>query len=109
VRETLFLAYRTVQRAVRQGDWKLIRYPQVDRTQLFNLKSDPDEKTDLAGDPKHATKVKELMALLAKQQKEHDDPQPLTVANPEPAEIDATYFQRKKRNKQLFFLPSCFP
>jgi arylsulfatase A-like enzyme len=94
VRDRVFLAYRAVQRAVRQGDWKLIRYPQVNRTQLFNLKDDPDETKDLAGDPKHAEKVKELLALLAKLQKEYGDTQPLTVDNPQPAEVDLSFFKK---------------
>jgi arylsulfatase A-like enzyme len=43
VRDTMFLAYKDVQRAVRRGRWKLIRYPQVDKTQLFDLETDPCE------------------------------------------------------------------
>ncbi|NJN05795.1 MAG: hypothetical protein HC814_04685 [Rhodobacteraceae bacterium] len=34
------LAYRDVQRAWRDDRWKLIRYPQVDVTQLFDIKND---------------------------------------------------------------------
>jgi arylsulfatase A-like enzyme len=94
VRDTVFLSYRNVQRAVRRGDWKLIRYPQVDRTQLFDLQTDPHEMTDLAGDPKHAARVKEMLALLEKQQKEYGDTQPLTVPNPGKAEIDLTFFPK---------------
>ena len=73
VRDTVFLAYRDVQRSVRQGDWKLIRYPQINRSQLFNLKDDPAETKDLAGDPRHADKLDELTALLEAEQKRHDD------------------------------------
>ncbi|MGE3317265.1 MAG: sulfatase-like hydrolase/transferase, partial [Planctomycetaceae bacterium] len=47
-RESLFLAYLDVQRAVRRGDWKLIRYPRVNITQLFNLRDDPQEMRNLA-------------------------------------------------------------
>ena len=57
VREAVFLAYRDVQRSIRQGDWKLIRYPQINRSQLFNLKDDPAETRDLAADPASASKV----------------------------------------------------
>ena len=64
VRDTVFLAYRDFQCAIRQGDWKLIRYPQINRSQLFNLKDDPAETKDLAGDPASAGKLKELTALL---------------------------------------------
>lgn len=38
-REHLVFAYRDVQRAVSDARWKLIRYLQVDRTQLFDLRT----------------------------------------------------------------------
>jgi arylsulfatase A-like enzyme len=104
VRDTVFLAYRHVQRAVRRGDWKLIRYPQVDVTQLFNLKNDPHEIHDLAADPRYSRKVGEILKLLKEQQKLFDDPQPLTVPNPKPAKVDVkTFFKnlpKKKRRKR---------
>jgi arylsulfatase A-like enzyme len=74
VRDRLFGAYRDVQRMIDDGRWKLIRYPKVDRTQLFDLAADPDEVNDLSADPKHAAKVKELLALLAAEQKRLGDP-----------------------------------
>ena len=37
VRDSLFLCYRDVQRAVRDDRWKLIRYPRIGLTQLFDL------------------------------------------------------------------------
>ncbi len=87
VRTEIFTAYKDVMRAVRQGDWKLIRYPQVHRTQLFNLREDPDEITDLAD--AQPSKVEAMMKLLAQQQKLFGDPVPLTSETPEPATIDA--------------------
>lgn len=105
-RDTIFLAYKDVQRAVRKGPWKLLRYPKVDVTQLFNLDSDPDEMHNLADDTAYADKVTEMMALLEEQQKMFDDPYPLSVANPQKAEVDQTYFDnapevqpRKKKQK----------
>jgi len=92
VRESLFLAYRDCQRAVRQGDWKLIRYPQIGVTQLFNLKADPSELIDLADDPANAAKVQELTALLAKEQKHYSDNAPLTVEHLLRPEIDERFF-----------------
>jgi hypothetical protein len=68
----------------------------VDRTQLFDLKADSDEVKDLAGDPRHAGKVKELMTALAQQQQVFGDNQPLTVEKPQAAEIDPAVFQPKK-------------
>jgi len=96
VRDSIFLAYRNVQRAVRAGDWKLIRYPQIHKTQLFDLGHDPHEMHDLAGDSKYADKVRQLTALLATSQAEHGDTQPLSVEKPEPAEVDLSFFEPKK-------------
>ena len=85
-RGTMVFAYRTVQRAVRDDRWKLIRYPQVDRTQLFDLQNDPHEVTDLAAKPEHAEKVAELTTLLAQELQRSGDAAALKVANPKPAE-----------------------
>ena len=92
VRDTLFLSYRQVQRAVRQGDWKLIRYPQVDVTQLFNLADDPYELNNLADDSKQADRVALMLTLLAEQQQQWDDAQPLSVPNPKPAAVNVETF-----------------
>jgi arylsulfatase A-like enzyme len=97
VRNAIFLAYRDVQRAVRYGQWKLIRYPQVNKTQLFDLAADPRETKDLAGDPAHAAKIKELMALLAAEQKRFGDTLPLEVANPQPAEVNLESFAKRRQ------------
>ena len=86
VRDVLYTAYRNCQRAIRDDRWKLIRYPLVDRTQLFDLSSDPHELLNLADKPEHAAKVAELTALLTKEMASHADTSPLTVANPQPAE-----------------------
>lgn len=73
-REELFLAYRGVQRAICDSKWKLIHYPAVDRIQLFDLQSDPEEITDLAQRPEHADRVKELQQRLGRLRREFDDP-----------------------------------
>ena len=85
-RAQLLFAYRDVQRAVTDGGWKLIRYPQVDQTQLFDLQSDPEEVTNLAKLPEEAARVASLLGIMGKLQKENGDQQPLFVANPKPAE-----------------------
>ncbi|MBI5395950.1 MAG: sulfatase-like hydrolase/transferase [Verrucomicrobia bacterium] len=82
VRDALYTAYQHCQRAVRDDRWKLIRYPLVDKTQLFDLAADPRELNNLADKPGHAAKVKEMLALLEKEMRANDDPTPLTVANP---------------------------
>jgi arylsulfatase A-like enzyme len=63
-RSQLMFAYQKVQRAFTDGRWKVIRYPQVDRTQLFDLKTDPYECSDLASRPEHAARVAELTKAL---------------------------------------------
>ena len=80
-------AYKESQRALRDEEWKLIRYPQINRTQLFNLKKDPWEITDLSSNPKHQDRIKAMMELLAREQKKLGDDQPLTSKNPKPAEF----------------------
>ncbi|MHB8900659.1 MAG: sulfatase-like hydrolase/transferase [Thermoguttaceae bacterium] len=86
VRDVLYTAYRHCQRSIRDDRWKLIRYPLVDRTQLFDLNNDPHELNNLADKPEQAAKVADLMALLQKEMTAHADTSPLTVANPQPAE-----------------------
>jgi arylsulfatase A-like enzyme len=83
------------QRAVRRGRWKLLRYPEVNMTQLFDLEADPYETKNLADDPAQAERVKELMSLLAEEQKRFGDKAPLTVDNPKPAAVDLSFFKRK--------------
>jgi arylsulfatase A-like enzyme len=86
VRDVLYTAYRDCQRAVRDERWKLIRYPLVDRTQLFDLHSDPHELTNLADKPEYAATVRAMTALLEEEMARYGDKTPLTVANPKPAE-----------------------
>jgi arylsulfatase A-like enzyme len=87
IRTSLGTAYRDVQRAVRDERWKLIRYPQIDRTQLFDLRNDPDELRNLAEDPGHAEQVARMTQLLQKWQSTVGDGQPLVVDNPRSAEF----------------------
>eukprot|EP01036_Dinobryon_divergens_P031885 gene31885-41371_t len=84
-REHLVFAYRDLQRAISDGHYKLIRYPRVDQTQLFDLHRDPFETKNLAALPEHAARVTALTATLAAELKRLDDPSPFTVATPQPA------------------------
>ena len=99
VRDTLYGVYcggtKPGMRSVRKGDWKLIKYDvmdgQVRETQLFNLAQNPHEfiqqhrgdkvvakpqksQTNLAGDPRHAKKLKEMEALLLSEMRRLNDP-----------------------------------
>jgi arylsulfatase A-like enzyme len=82
VRPSIFTAYRQVQRAVRDDRWKLIVYPKINRTQLFDLAKDPAEMQDLAKDPARANEVERLTRLLRQWQGSLDDGQPLSSARP---------------------------
>lgn len=103
VREVLYGAYcggtKPGMRAVKQGDWKLVKFDVLEgtvrETQLFNLAENPDElleqhhdprvstltgnqplphQRNLAGDPKYAAKQRELEALLLAEMRRHEDP-----------------------------------
>ncbi|KKN08091.1 hypothetical protein LCGC14_1060290 [marine sediment metagenome] len=54
--------------AIRQGDWKLIRFHDADEVELYNLAEDIAEQNDLAD--KHPLKVARLSRLLADWQEE---------------------------------------
>ncbi|MBN9518889.1 sulfatase-like hydrolase/transferase [bacterium] len=82
VRDVLFLAYRNVQRGVRTDRWKLIRYPQTDRTQLFDIATDPDETTDLSRDPAHGAALRDLTTRLETEQRVSGDPLAVGMPNP---------------------------
>ena len=88
VRDSVFLSMAKTQRAVCDGRWKLIRYPAVDVTQLFDLASDPDELLNLAARPEHAERVQQLWKELERWQAAVGDDEPLRVENPKPAAID---------------------
>lgn len=85
-RPELVFAYRHLQRAIRDERWKLIRYPQINKTQLFDLQADPYETEDLAAKPASADRANELLTRLAKAQQAFGDDCPLTVTDPKPAE-----------------------
>ncbi|MHB8524200.1 MAG: sulfatase-like hydrolase/transferase, partial [Limisphaerales bacterium] len=88
VRDSIFLAYRQFQRAVRDDRWKLIVYPHINKVQLFDLRNDPFELNDRSGDPARAGEIQRLTARLQELQNQLGDQQPLRTANPQPIEFD---------------------
>lgn len=76
LRDSIFTAYREVQRAVRKEDWKLITYHVQGKNtvQLFDVGSDPWETRNLADDVSHANRRKELMGLILASQQRLNDP-----------------------------------
>lgn len=65
-RPSIFSMYKDCQRMVRDGRWKLIRYSVngTERVQLFDLREDPDELRDRAGEPECQSRVASMRKLL---------------------------------------------
>jgi arylsulfatase A-like enzyme len=82
VRDTLITGFKNNQRSIRDDRWKLIRYPLINKTQLFDLQADQHEMTDLSDKPEHAERIKALMAALEKELRFYGDKDPLEVKNP---------------------------
>jgi arylsulfatase A-like enzyme len=74
-REHIYLSYINIQRAIKQGDYKLIRYNVggQERIQLFNLATDPLEQNNLADAPAYRPKVDELTRLLSQEMRDLGD------------------------------------
>jgi arylsulfatase A-like enzyme len=81
-REQLLGAYREFQRSVRDARWKRIEYPKIGRVQLFDLKSDPDERHDLSDKPAHAATLRRLEEALRKERSTLADPSVATTTRP---------------------------
>ena len=96
-RTSLFTAYRNTVRAVRTKDWKLIRYPERDFSQLFNLKDDPYELNNLSNVDKYAQKEQELIQLLANWQSQTDDTVAFTADKILPMDYDPTEYEQDRK------------
>jgi len=95
VRDSVFLAYMDEMRAVRDDRYKLIRYPQLNHTQLFDLKADSGELNNLASDPAQIERIETLMDLMRNWQDRLGDTLPLTIDSPRPMEIDLSGRERE--------------
>jgi len=89
-RDLIYCAYQGVQRVLRNERYKLIHYPRINRSQLFDLEADPDELRDLAALPEHQQLVRRMFAEMQVQQKFVGDWMPLSVAVPESDSFDFT-------------------
>jgi arylsulfatase A-like enzyme len=74
VRDSIFCAYRDVQRMICKDRWKLIHYPKIGRLQLFDLTNDPDEMSDLSMDGGLNEQLVEMICELVWQQSQSGDP-----------------------------------
>ncbi|GAB1450415.1 sulfatase-like hydrolase/transferase [Draconibacterium sp.] len=100
VRTSLYTAYRNTVRAVRTDEWKLIRYPQINYTQLYNLKSDPLEINNLAALPDQKPRVDEMMRLMKKWAVETNDTLNFNPSHFKPMDYDYTKLKQKADNWQ---------
>ncbi len=94
VRDSVFLPFLQIQRAVRDERWKLICYPKISHLQLFDLQTDPDERTNLVERADCAAHVQRLRQLMKQWQAKVGDPLELPATNRPPQAVDLT---RQKR------------
>jgi len=68
-------------RSLRQGDYKLIIYHMLGRTDtlLYNLKKDPMEITNLAGNPEMQGRISQMKSELTKEMKKSGDQAKLNI------------------------------
>jgi choline-sulfatase len=85
--ESIYGAYMNLQRMVHKGDYKLIVYPKLGKTLLFNVKTDPLETIDLAGRPESAPILAELQLELLRLQRTGNDPLLLPKAKQPKAKV----------------------
>ena len=95
VRDSVFLPFLQIQRAVRDERWKLIAYPQIGHLQLFDLQSDPLETTSLIDRPEHTAHVARLLKLMKDWQAKVGDTLELPTRNTPPEKVDLTGRERK--------------
>jgi arylsulfatase A-like enzyme len=81
--DAIYGCYTKQQRMIRKDGYKLIAYPAAKKVRLYNLKKDPLEMKDLAGEKKYQAKIKQLFNDLVKLQKDMDDEVDLTSVYPE--------------------------
>lgn len=75
--EAIYGYFTDAQRMIRTADgWKLVRYPLVDRWQLFDVKNDPFELKNLIDDPDQKERVADLRARLQAWRESAGDPYP---------------------------------
>jgi arylsulfatase A-like enzyme len=95
VRDSVFLPYMQIQRAVRDERWKLIAYPKIGHLQLFDLQNDKYEKTNLIDRLEYAMHVQRLQKLMKQWQSQVGDTLELPTENRQPPRIDLTGQARK--------------
>lgn len=71
---SIYGAYMGKQRMITRDGWKLIAYPEIGVTRLFDLKNDPQEMSDLAANPEYSEKLTSLTSELENEMGTLNDP-----------------------------------
>jgi arylsulfatase A-like enzyme len=95
VRDSVFLPFLDIQRAVRDERWKLICYPKIGYMQLFDLQNDPGESTDLAFRPEYVDQINRLLKLMRQWQAKTGDSLVIPSESKAPDKIDLTGRKRE--------------
>jgi arylsulfatase A-like enzyme len=61
----IYGAYMDKQRAIIEGGWKLIAYPEARALRLYHITNDPNELRDVASEPQHKMRKLGLLRKLA--------------------------------------------
>jgi choline-sulfatase len=73
IHDSIYGAYKNMQRMIRTERYKLIQYPLAREVQLFDLEMDPWETVNQAGDSMYAGLIEELGVKMEAWQKEAGD------------------------------------
>ncbi|MGE0102177.1 MAG: sulfatase-like hydrolase/transferase [Blastocatellales bacterium] len=95
IRDSVFLPFLQIQRAVRDERWKLIAYPKIGHLQLFDLRNDPNEIRNMIDRPENGVHVRRLQKLMKQWQERVGDTLELPTENHQPPAIDLTGQERK--------------
>ena len=90
LRDSIFLPFIQIQRAVRDERWKLIAYPRIGYFELFDLRSDPHETTNLIERKEYAAHVQRLLRRMKEWQAQVGDTLEIPARSKSPSPIDLT-------------------
>ena len=90
IRDSLFLPFIQIQRAVRDERWKLIAYPRIGYLELFDLRSDPHETTNLIERNEYDAYVQRLLKRMKEWQAQVGDTLEIPTQSKSPSPIDLT-------------------
>jgi arylsulfatase A-like enzyme len=94
-RDSIFLPFVDLQRAVRDERWKLIAYPKIQYLQLFDLQSDPHERTNLVDRAEYSQHRLRLQKTMRSWQEKVGDKVSISESSKAPPKIDLTGKSRK--------------